>query len=211
MSQNTEKMTITRALAELKLLDSRITKSINQATFCAYKKRSDKVVTKLNLTVEEFEKIVKSTTASIQALIERRDKIKDLVVLSNATTKVRICDKEYSVASAIERKNSIKYEKELLERMKRNLLDVTTQITMQDSKIEKTIDEMNLVYVGKDNKNSNSMMELNKTYRENNEYCMVDPISIQNTISKMTLDIENFETEVDFILSESNSTTYIEL
>ena len=211
MSQNTEKMTITRALAELKLLDSRIIKSINQATFCAYKKRSDKVVTKLNLTVEEFEKNVKSTTASIQALIERRDKIKDLVVLSNATTKVRICDKEYSVASAIERKNSIKYEKELLERMKRNLLDVKTQITMQDNKIEKTIDEMNLVYVGKDNKNSNSMMELNKAYRENNEYCMVDPISIQNTISKMTLDIENFETEVDFVLSESNSTTYIEL
>lgn len=211
MSQNTEKMTITRALAELKLLDSRIIKSINQATFCAYKKRSDKVVTKLNLTVEEFEKNVKSTTASIQALIERRDKIKDLVVLSNATTKVRICDKEYSVASAIERKNSIKYEKELLERMKRNLLDVKTQITMQDNKIEKTIDEMNLVYVGKDNKNSNSMMELNKAYRENNEYCMVDPISIQNTISKMTLDIENFETEVDFVLSESNSITYIEL
>lgn len=211
MSQNIEKMTITRALAELKLLDSRIMKLINQSTFCSYKKRSDKVIATDRLTVEEFERQVKATTASIQTLIERRNKIKDLIVLSNATTKVKVCDKEYTVASAIERKNSIKYEKELLDKMKINLYEVTTRIDSQNSKIERAIDEMNLVYVGKDNKNNSSMIELNNLYRENNEYRMVDPISIQNTINKMTFDIENFETEVDFVLSESNSVTYITL
>lgn len=53
----------------------------------------------------------------VMGLISYRHKIKALVVQSNACTKVIVGKEEMTVAEAIERKQSIQYEKDLLEVM----------------------------------------------------------------------------------------------
>ena len=50
-----------------------------------------------------------------------RKEIKEKIVKSNAETLVTIAGKEMTVAAAIERKESIKYEKKLAEELKNQL------------------------------------------------------------------------------------------
>src|SRR5690554_4907003 len=98
-------MTITRGLSELKLINDRIQRKINDARFAVGNKNNNKKID--GMTIEEFNKNAKSQYQSIQDLIERRKKIKSAIVDSNAKTVVTIAGKEMTVASAIERKESI--------------------------------------------------------------------------------------------------------
>ena len=101
-----EKMLVTQALNELKLLDSRIEDATNNAIFVIAAKKNEKKVNP-NLTKEDFEIRSKAFYQSIMDLIERRKKIKAAIVASNAVTKVTVHDEEMTVAEAIERKSTI--------------------------------------------------------------------------------------------------------
>ncbi|MCP4369761.1 MAG: hypothetical protein GY797_16855, partial [Deltaproteobacteria bacterium] len=109
-------MTISRALAELKLLDKRIRGTIEKGTFAGLA-QGKKSITGYE-TNDEFIKTAKSSIQSAQDLIKRRQAIKSAIVNSNAKTEVTIADKKMSVAEAIERKSSIEYEKLLLQKLK---------------------------------------------------------------------------------------------
>ena len=99
------KYSIHRALAELKLLDKRITKTIDNLKVITYKKGNK---LEYNITEEEFKAVVEADMQSVKDLITRRKEIKEKIVKSNAETLVTIAGKEMTVAAAIERKESIK-------------------------------------------------------------------------------------------------------
>lgn len=204
-------MTITRALAELTLLDSRISRAISDAMLVTSKKNSAKNVLNGRKTVEEFNKEAKATYQSIQDLIERRKQIKELIVESNARTKVSIGGKEYTVASAIERKASIGYEKSLLGKLVNSLSQCERKVEDDNQRVENEINQMNLAYMSKDNSVSDTMLKMNTEYREQNQSILIDPLNLKETIDKLRKEIEDFESEVDFSLSESNSITRIEI
>lgn len=98
-----------RALAEIKMLDKRINKSIHECELVKIKNRGDK------WDVEQFNKEAKSSYASIMDLIKRRDYLKFKIIQSNAHTTVNIGSNEYTIAQAIDLKNSIQYKKDLLQ------------------------------------------------------------------------------------------------
>ena len=84
-----EKMLVTQALNELKLLDSRINREIRTASFVSAAKKSEKKVTP-NVTKEEFNTNAKSEMQSIEDLIDRRARIKKATVASNAVTTLEV-------------------------------------------------------------------------------------------------------------------------
>ena len=93
------KISITEALNELKLYDSKITKAITNATLCgATKKSSDKVGV---VKKEDFEDRAKASYQSVTDLIANRNTLKSAVVKSNAVTEVTVDDKVMTVAEAI--------------------------------------------------------------------------------------------------------------
>lgn len=203
-------MTITRALNELSLLDSRINRSISDAMLITSKKNSAKNVLNGRQTVEEFVNEAKATYQSITDLIERRKRIKELIVESNAITKVVIGGILYSVASAIERKNSISYEKALLNKLINSLAYCERKVEDDNLRVENEINQMNLAYMSKDSSSvTDTMLKMNSEYREQNQSVMVDPLNLRKLIDELRKSIEDFENEVDFVLSESNSITKI--
>src|SRR5690606_13391079 len=105
-------LSIAGALVELKLLDKRIEKATGNGLFVSYKLGQN--VPKLFKNSEEMLTTIKASHQSVTALITRRNMIKSAIVVSNATTKVTIGDESMTVAEAIERKNSIYYDKALL-------------------------------------------------------------------------------------------------
>ena len=211
-----EKMTIHRALAELKTMDDRISKAIDSVTYVMAVKHSAEKIN--GVPVAEFKENIKSGYQKVCSLMARRDAMKRAVVLSNATTKVTVAGKEYTVAEAIEQKNhGMEFKKYL-----RNKL-VSQQRTAQANldansgeALEKKAEQYVLYVIGaqpKDSKmsvDSEAMKALRKTYIENNTYDLIDPIGVTKVMENLLDEINEFETEVDAALSVSNAVTVIE-
>jgi len=206
----TERITVTRALAELKLLQSRITKSVASGMFVdIYQNRADKAVMS-GISMSLFETNAKADLQSITALIERRKTIKIAILLSNSRIMVTVGDKEYTVVEAIERKNSIVFEKEFLLHMRHQMKKMRHSIEQQKPELEKNIMEMlNNNLKTEKNIDSEAFNSIGKTFLEANEYRLLDPCGLQVVIDKLDKDIDEFESEVDFVLSESNAVTKI--
>ena len=112
----TEKMTVHKALCELKTLDARITKAIQGSVYVFANKHANAKVA--GMSVSDYCAEVKSAYQSACDLIARRDAIKRAVTLSNATTKVTIGGQEYTIAEAIEMKNhGIPMQQKLLDKL----------------------------------------------------------------------------------------------
>ena len=206
-----EKMLVTQALNQLKLLDDRINKAINDAVLVIAAKRSEKKVNP-NLTKEEFEIRAKAGYQSVLDLIERRKKIKAAVVTSNAMTKVIVHGEEMTVAEAIERKSTIDYEISLLRQMQSQWGVQNREMNMQNMRMEERIDKYIETFVGKDTSKAkdNELEAMIKPMRESGEYALVDPLSIEKKIADLDDYIKGFKSEVDAILQISNCNTYIE-
>ena len=108
-----EKITIHRALAELKTIGSRIDKSIEEFTPAGMMQK-DRPVNNFK-PKEEFEKLVKQKFQSTTDLINRRNRIKTAIVQANSKVIVKIAGKEMTIADAINLRTTIVYQKKLIE------------------------------------------------------------------------------------------------
>lgn len=203
-------MVVSRVLVELKLVDKRITKALGESQFvgsCVGKKPVSGFKTN-----DEFGTLAKASFTSVTDLIKYRQALKDALVKSNATTKVKIGDVEMTVAAAIERKTSIQYEKQLLQRMQYQFTSQQNAVDRKNEEVEQRLDRMLETNFGKDGKADKDAIEaISKPYRENNEAKLVDPLNIKKEIEELSKSIETFEAEVDLALSTSNATTTVEV
>lgn len=213
---NVEKMTVHKALAELKTMDDRINKAIRGTTYVLAVKHSAEKID--GMTVKDFKDKMRSGYQKVADLIARRDAMKRAVVLSNATTKVKIGENEYTVAEAIEMKNhGMEFRDALLHQMCSTYATAQNELSRNSGEIlEKRAEQYVLAVIGaqpKDSKmsvDSDAMKALRQTYIENNTYDLIDPMNISNVIETLDAEINEFNAEVDAALSVSNALTVIE-
>lgn len=201
-------MSITRGLSELKLLSNRINGKISSTQFISEKKKSSKKINN-TLTVEEFGVEAQAGYDSIVDLIERRKLIKSLIVKSNAETIVKIGDKEITVADAIERKSSINFDKTLLNTMVQQYNTYVADVNRKNEAMEMNLDKQVQAMMGGDGKKTDGVEAFSTSYREQNGWDVIDPLKLRDKIETLKTDIEDFENNVDFVLSESNASTKI--
>lgn len=203
-------MTITRALSELKLLDKRISRTINESVLGGF------IVGKKPMTgfvnQEEIESTAKSNYQSAMDLIKRRNLIKSAIVDSNAKTTVEIAGQKMTVAEAIERKTAINYDKLLLQKLKQEYSKLVRHVDTVNDEVKSRLDRHLETLYGKDGKvKASENEELIKPFLQENEAKLVDPLNLKTKIDDLTDEIDTFEMEVDFVLSESNTITKIEI
>lgn len=207
-----KKISITEALNELKLYDSKITKAIINATFCgAAKKSADKVGV---VKKEDFDERAKASYQSCTDLIANRNALKSAIVKSNAVTEVTIADKKMTVAEAIERKNSIGYDETLLNEMKRQYANATATVDKENKKVDSQIDKLLKTFTGRDSDkkpDKDTIAAIADPYREKNEFEFIDPFKLYDRIQELEADIDGFKSNVDTILVLSNAITFIEV
>lgn len=198
-----EKISITRALNELKLLDKRITKKTANGTFMGIEVGGVQQYPNFS-PVEDYNSVVD--------LIERRGSIKGAIMNSNATTDVTIGGNTMKVVDAIEMKNSIKYYKDLLSKLKSEARQTRAQIAEGNEDVFNRLDRLLVANFGKESKSKDSEYEaIAKPFLAKNEYVEADPLGINDKIEDLEEFIDNFESEVDFVLSESNAVTMIQV
>jgi len=203
-----EKMSLTKALVELKLMDKKI-ESATQ-TFVPVTVVSGKSNPLGFKSTEDFTNNAKAKYESVNALIKRKNKIKQALVIANATTEVKIGSETMTIAGAIERKLSIKLEKALLSTMKEKFGAATRKFEVDTAKVTESMMRLLESNFGKDSKaKSEEVDTISKPFMDANAPRLIDPLDIKTKIDALEESIFNFESEVDVILSEANARTEI--
>lgn len=201
-------LTITRALVELKTLNSRINKIVDYTTFIMYKTKSKNC----HYAEDDFKQSVTSEFQSFNDLVARRDKIKNAIMMSNMTTMVDIAGKKMTVAQAVEFKTTIGYKTILLETLIKQRQQVTIETETHKQKVQAKIDDNVRIICGKDSKpDANVIQTVSDGIAKGDPIEVFDPLNLDAVIKTLENEIEDFCANVDYALSESNALTKIEV
>ena len=206
-----EKMTVHKALAELKTLDDRINSEITGSVFVRANRHNNMKI--FGKAIPDFMADTESSYQSVKALINRRNAMKRAVVLSNAITKVNIGGVEYTVAEAIEMNNhGMENLVELRNCLREQYSSVKRMVESENGdKLVKACENYIQATFGAKEKINNPDIEMaQKVYMTNNTYDIVTGLDIEKVIKELTDRIDAFKAEVDSALSVSNALTVIE-
>ena len=201
------KMTITEGLTELKLLNKRIEKAIYKDYIWSAKK-----IDMTDVEMAEHKEIAEANMKSVEDLIANRNAIKAAIVRSNAVTKVNVAGEEMTVAEAIERKTYIASEKLLLAEWQRQYAQAKNNVDVQNRRVQERIDSM-LSQIAASSKSDieEAQKVMSETYMANNGWDIFDPVNLKEKMDALDERIDQFEKNVDVVLSVSNAVTMIEV
>ena len=209
----TETMTIHKALAELKILESRIMKTVGDGTYCVANKHSNEKIN--GVSVEEYKKVMQGAYDKAVDLITRYKAIKKAITLSNAKTVVKIGEEEYTVAEAIWMKNhGVEFDELLLDELREQYNKAQAKILKQNGNdLEQRAEQYVVgIYGSKEGKtNTDDFEKTKQDFITSQTFELVDPIGILEKIEALEEKISVFKAEVDAVLSTSNALTVVEI
>lgn len=205
----TETMTVHKALAELKIIGDRISSATSSGIYVRANKHSNEKIN--GVSVDEFKKQIQGNWDKVSDLIKRRNAIKKAVVLSNATIKVKVGNDEYTVAEAIEMKNSgMQYKKTLMSVLNEQYVNAI-RITEKENgeTLQQKVENYVIgLYGSKEGKTAIDEIEnTKKQFITNNTFELIDPIKVREKVDMFEKEISEFESEIDAALSVSNALT----
>lgn len=207
-----EKMTVHKALCELKVIDSRINKAISAMAFVVPNKHNNTKIS--GMTVADYCDHAKAAYQSAVDLITRRDAIKRAVVKSNAETQVIVAGVAYTVAEAIEMKNhGMDHIRALMMKLTNDLNSAKRAADTENALLERRGDEyIRNMYGNTDMKNLTAdAVDQRKEFIKSITVELVDPLHISDKIAALDKMYHDFMIEIDAALSTSNAVTEIEI
>ncbi len=209
------KISVTRALTEIKHLADRIERASNEQFVGLVKgKNAFKVcVSAPSQSVESVSNTLKQNLQAVTSLINRRESLKKAVIISNANTFVNVSGVTMTVAEAIEKKASIVFKQRLLNSVSQQYTAYKSRVENENAKLSAEINiAVQAAYANDKGKVDEDQYNAVANPRlERNEFSMIDPNGIDGVIASLKKEIDEFLQEVDFILSESNARTEIEV
>ena len=200
-------MTIHRALGEIKLYDKKIVDLLCKDFVIASKKR----VTKIHgIDIDKYKEEMKSNLQSLRALLRNRQILKSAIAKSNEITKVTIAGETMTVLDAIERKNFMNMRESVVRTLKSQFNRADNEVNNYEDNLQTNLENY-IKNTTKELNNKDLVDSLTESYKNLNEVVLIDPSHLREVIEEMTKENDQFNTEVDYVLSESNSNTTIEV
>jgi hypothetical protein len=205
-----DKMTIHRALCELKLIDAKIEKAIAQVNPSGIYQKGRRI--NGSIPEEDFKTLAQSTYDSAIALMARKTVIKSAIVQSNGKTTVKIGERTMTVADAITAKAIIKFKKAFIANLTSRHRAQVAALNTNNSMVMQNAQKLLEGAMGKDNTKvtKEDVEAILKPFMDNNEFHLFDPLKIEEKIKVLEKEVGDFEADVDAVLSESNAVTFIE-
>lgn len=205
-TQNKEVMTLHRALSELKLIDSKIDKRISELEPVGLYQKDRKVND--FFTQDEFKSEAQSRFDSVTDLMKRKSLIKSALIKKNMEVVVEISTKKMTIAEALNYKSDLPLQKKFLQHLKNKLNNGTAVLNRNNEGINKNLD---IILQGSEQKDKATIEEVSKSYKALNDWYLFNPLAIDKKIESMEKEIEDFESTLDFTLSEVNAINTIEI
>ena len=207
------KISVTRALTRIKTIGEQLE---NISFF-----KSPLVFTTLEKwkdtpQVKEKEKLSQSEFDKFNALHKELIDLQVAVQKSNLETKVKVDSEELTVAEVLVRKNNVKTQYEFYKAINDQAIKANQDVLKSESRIEETARKFAESTV-KDIGTDDSKVQLEQALAVGrtsaiNEYRLVVKSGFDIEKAKSELEkIEKFIEEIDYVLSESNATTFVEV
>lgn len=209
----TKKISVTRALAELKRLDKEFSTIIDNSPYIAIQVgEGDQAVGPNNIPVAECVKAIQSAWDQIAQIQKTRSSLKAAIVKSNASTTVTVGGRQMTVAEAIELKTTISAQRNMLSNMKRAYSMAQAAQNDHNKKVEEKIDNLLKTLYGADRSkiDPGNYDAVAKPQWAKAKASLIDPLKLADQIKAKEKYIEELDTEVDYTLSEINARTDIE-
>ena len=203
MAEN--ELTVTRALAELTTIKKRVEKLTNNTTFIGTRTTGQ--------AWKDFQPETRANWQSINDLQNRYNNIKFAIIRSNAETRVTVSSMDLTVAEVIVMKECMTQKKTLLLSLRQQRDRTTRGVELHEKEVQKQLDRLleGLCKGHDGNRDQKQITDVSETYRKNNRCEVVDPINLDKEIEALDRAVDSFNGEVDFVLSESNALTKIDL
>lgn len=209
------KISIVRALTELKRLDARIDQAIRSGVFAgAAVGRGEKLrVVNSKKSTYDVTLEIRASFQKVSDLVSNRAKLKSAIVASNAVTKVTLGGKEMTVADAIDLKATLPSMKKLAAEVATQTNRVRAAVTQQNDRLEAEINAQTQALLGADKakQDAATLQMIDTTQRDMKEQSMIAEEFVKAQVDDLTAQIADIETELDFVLSESNALTTVEV
>lgn len=228
------KITITRALSEIKTLTDRISKAINTAIPCAIKQDLQPMMLQNNGVMaygEASEENIKAVTAGIKSdydsvmdLIKRRAKLRNAVMHANNVNKVTILGESMTIAEArlladelAEANNLGKVMVDYTDKVKKIIgghnaqLEADRQTRGQsyiDAKKAEAKEEERLLTT---EEQEELLAKWEERFNKKQLLSIIDPIDAAKAGQEKLDKYAEYHAEIDYILSTINATTFITL
>ena len=204
-------MTIHRALAELKLIESKISNRINEFSPIGVKQKNGLV--NQHIETQTFIANANSKYDSILALIERKKSLKSAIVYANSITKISVGGNDMTIADAITYRDIVKLKTRVIQHLSAQRDHFKSQLESNNSQIEANAIKLAEAAMGKDNVKitDSDVSAIVDPYLENNKFSLIDPLKVDEKINSLTDEVDSFISEIDAVLSEANALTVIEI
>lgn len=212
-------ISITRVLAQLKSLDQRIAQGISSGPYMAVAKGTTSptlVGSSGYKTKADLEEAIRTARQSLVKLIDNRNKLRSALTQSNATTLVEIDGVKRTVAEIIEYKRTfVPLMQNYIAVMKNQMLHFARVMDTENASLEAAVERQSVSLTqssqSKQAPDANVLAGIRASLEVNLKPALVDPLSLRDVIEEEQKKLDNFITEVDYALSESNAKTVVDL
>lgn len=202
------KISLTRVLSEIKSL----TEDLNTVpTIASVSTNKTNRVTSENCSLEQFKLVSQSRYDAWVAKSERLITLKTARNAANVTTQVTVNGKTMSLDQAIAKKALLSVQKTALSVFKQQLTKAQQEVTKADNDVQASVDKAVSAAV-----TSNALTEEQaNVFKKMYEQSLGKQIAVGDNIKKALENLEeyinSFTAEIDYVLSEANANTYVEV
>ncbi|MCX7610301.1 MAG: DIP1984 family protein [Ignavibacterium sp.] len=203
--------TLQRALDKLNITEKKINKAIVELRDLVAVVVGEKPPVGFS-SVKEYENYVKAKMQSLKDLLSFYEKLKSKIIYANATTFIEVNGEQMTIAEAIDRRKNLSKKYDILHRLTEDYTSKQTLLSRKENEFLQTLDTHLQTLYGKEGKqNIEQHRELLSTFYEMNEPKFLDPLNLKHEIEKLKQEIDAFEYEIKFALTEANVKTIIEI
>lgn len=205
-----ETMTVHMALSEMKTMEKRIEKAIKGIVPIGVKENSSRSVNAIS--VDAFEKDVRTMNQSVQDLIKRYNAMKTALYRYNVSKQIRVAGREMSVAEALWlMKHGMEQKRSLLAHYESAYKKAQAETEKYNNELLNAAAEKcaDAACGGKDNSRSEDYLKMVEQYKESHRKVYVDPLNLKALIHSLSEEIMAFDAEVDARIQTANAMTEI--
>ncbi len=211
----TTSISITRALATIKAIDAQInayfgTERVLASIVLGEKKEPYDAT----MNLDALKKRIQSDHDGIDTLLRNRTLIKSAIIRSDAVNLVTLGNKTMTVAEAIVLKNALPIKEEVLKRYKNSFASVKKKLDDVQTKFEKRVNAITAASVSDSETDEHRASIVDGIRRQQEQLTaptFFDPQGLVTKIETLTKEITDIKLELDYVLSESNTRTMIDV
>lgn len=197
-------MTLYEALAKKKILEKQVER-LSTNRMCTILV-GDRTKDRDGILKDDVDTYIDSTFQKSVAIMENYINLKAAINDANATIKVTIAGKEYTIANAIARQRCLDKEADMYNNILRNITICERDIT--DNATRKLSSEAVSNYVSKilgdSKKNEEIINQVKEQYIQDNTWTLYDPKNTKELAEKKIEEIALFREEIHLALTKAN-------